>query len=108
METKVQTIIKDIIKRRIQGVNLDGTFSPIKYHVAQNTFYVAMSGKIKAYRRNALVALLLEEAKRLERYSRLLSEEAKLIRKTNQKKVLSLRKTRLNSLANCLMFLTQT
>ena len=77
METKVKTIIKDIVNRRIQGVNLDGELCPIKYSVSANIFYVAFSGKIKAYRRNALVALLLDEASRMERYSKLLAEGTK-------------------------------
>lgn len=74
-EQKAKETIKDIVKRRIRGVYIDGELCPVNYTVSQNSFNIAVSGRIKAYRRNALVALLIQEAERLQRYSKLIGEE---------------------------------
>ena len=77
MEQKTKQLIKDIVKCRIRGVYVDGEQCPIKYSVAQDSFTIAVSGRIKAYRRKALVALLIQEADRIQRYQKLLTEESK-------------------------------
>lgn len=74
-EAKAKETIKDIVKRRILGVCVDGEQCPIKYSVAQNAFRITVFGRIKSYRRNELVALLIQEAERLQRYQKLIGEE---------------------------------
>ena len=73
-EQKANETIKEIVKRRIQGVCVDGEQCPIKYSVAQNAFTIAVFGRIRTVRRNELVALILQEAERLQRYQKLLEE----------------------------------
>ena len=76
-EQKAKETIKDIVKRRIQGVCVDGEHCPINYTVSENAFRIAISGRIKTYRRRELVALLIQEAERIQRYQKLLTEESK-------------------------------
>ena len=76
-DSKADETIKDIVKRRIRGVYIDGELCPINYTVSQNAFTIAVSGRIKAYRRNALVALLLQEVDEIQRNKEKFTEDSK-------------------------------
>lgn len=60
-KTVAQGLIKDIVRRRIKGVWLDGEYYRITYHVARNRFYIRSCGSVSEYTRSAMVDLFTRQ-----------------------------------------------
>ncbi|MBQ3349130.1 MAG: hypothetical protein IJG38_01910 [Thermoguttaceae bacterium] len=69
-----QGIVKTLVNRQNSGIWVENEFRPVKYHVAQNRFYIALHSEIKALTRNELIELITQEEKRLERLSKIAEE----------------------------------